>query len=82
LDAGAGGAGVGALAGVVWAKAAANGNTTSDAAAKGNQEGKNASFIFIILRIPSLLRPPDGKGIVRKEPTGNAGSRFEELRLL
>jgi hypothetical protein len=82
LDADAGVAGAGALAGSVWAKAGATGKRINDAAAKGNQEGKNASFIFIILGIPSLLRLPDGKGTVRKDPTGNAGSRFEKLCLL
>jgi hypothetical protein len=48
-------AGCTGLAWVVWAQAGTTGAKTSDKAAKNSQDGKIASFVFIILWVPNLI---------------------------
>jgi hypothetical protein len=48
------------LAAAFWALIGAIGNRTIEAAANGSQMGNTASFIFIILGIPSLFSRSNG----------------------
>ena len=67
------------MAGALWASAGTSGSSTKVAAvngsANGSQEGKEASLVLIIPRIPNHFSLPPEVLRIAAKLNGNAGSR-------